>query len=47
MQAFNALFATVLLCLLIGSGAAKLDCTLVTFKFNKQKITPKTTLNKH
>jgi len=28
-------------------ATTKLDCTLVTFKFNKQKITPKTTLNKH
>ena len=27
--------------------ASKLDCTLVTFKFNNRKITPKTTLNKH
>ena len=26
---------------------SKLDCALVTFKFNNQKITPKTTLNKH
>jgi len=26
---------------------SKLDCTLVTFKFNNQKITPKTTLIKH
>jgi hypothetical protein len=26
---------------------SKLDCTLVTFKFNNRKITPKTTLNKH
>ena len=26
---------------------SKLDCTLVTFKFNNRKITPKTTLIKH
>ena len=26
---------------------SKLDCTLITFKFNNRKITPKTTLIKH